>query len=352
MQSRCASIALFGLKVLVGFIGFLIVLDYSNSLCSHTTYTIDNAYEQESPHLMFRGNLYNFTVFSYNLWGLPEPIGNHTRMRIPLIAKTMCNLIPRHDFYSMEELWMEHARFARIVSHECNFNQTTEREIRIYGRRKCMYKLLGSGLGTITPYRRVRNEFAFYEDTRNIDLFASKGFSMTRLWLNGSASYALDIYTTHMQAGHSEFEHDALRAQTYQLTEYMHRHSRDNAVILVGDFNMSPPRYNTSYTQLDQFNYRDQADFERRTSIYRTLLFQKLHDTIDALPISQRASMHNDMIERSLYRSSNTVHIRPIRAAQFTKEFKYVSPNAMQEQDLSDALPQSYTFELKLAADV
>ncbi|KAK6533791.1 hypothetical protein TWF694_002720 [Orbilia ellipsospora] len=74
----------------------------------------------------------------------------------------------------------------------------------------------------------------------------------------------IDIYNTHMQAGHSRGEQKARHAQSSQLGQFIAQNSfRASAVILGGDLNMGPI--------LESVHYADDEDAKERVKAYGTL---------------------------------------------------------------------------------
>jgi len=72
---------------------------------------------------------------------------------------------------------------------------------------------------------------------------ASKGIIFCRIQLSDGTE--LDVYGTHMQAGHSESEQRSRELQTKQLWEFINLHSgKDKGnVLLAGDLNMGPAKH-------------------------------------------------------------------------------------------------------------
>jgi endonuclease/exonuclease/phosphatase (EEP) superfamily protein YafD len=80
-------------------------------------------------------------------------------------------------------------------------------------------------------------------DTFN-DCYALKGFSMTPLQL--APGVMVHVYNLHMEAGWSEADDNARDAAISELLAFIDQHSRGQALIVGGDFNLRGDRERTT----------------------------------------------------------------------------------------------------------
>lgn len=101
-----------------------------------------------------------------------------------------------------------------------------------------------------------------FSASSGIDSLAAKGVLHARLWRGGNASAtdAIDVFATHLQAGDSGVRRD----QVEELTDFIRRHSQpDVPIMLLGDFNINGvpidydsegrPIFGEEYTRLMDF---------------------------------------------------------------------------------------------------
>ena len=102
-------------------------------------------------------------------------------------------------------------------------------------------KIVGAGLSIMGKFPLVATDEIRYADPGEYQNWpASKGVLMARFNVNGMM---LDVYTTHIAAGRSPDSMRAKHTQTEEILKFVLRTSPpENAVILLGDFNMRPSR--------------------------------------------------------------------------------------------------------------
>jgi hypothetical protein len=92
----------------------------------------------------------------------------------------------------------------------------------------------------------------------DFDCWASKGY--LRVGVRTAEGLAVDVYTTHLDAGHGEAADAARRRQLRKLASAVERESGDRAVIVGGDFNLAADRPGDGEVMVefrDRLNLRD-----------------------------------------------------------------------------------------------
>jgi endonuclease/exonuclease/phosphatase family metal-dependent hydrolase len=145
------------------------------------------------------------------------------------------------------------------------------------------------------------------------DCLTPKGFAMGRHEV--APGVTIDVYDLHMDAGGSEGDREARRAGMKQLIEYMAEHSAGHAMIVAGDFNISPKRPDDMATLQALLDDQGLADA-------RVVL-----------------NGGRDRIDRVLFRGSACLRLEPLEYQVESERF--TSPLGL---PLSDHKPVSVTF--------
>lgn len=116
-------------------------------------------------------------------------------------------------------------------------------------------------------------ETEHFRTRRRWDRLASKGIIFCRIkfpWGQGEGE-EVDVYATHMQAGHSKSEQFSRDQQTLQLSQFIQQHSHGDKrkVVLAGDMNMGPAR-NSDLSDYS-VHYSSLLDAQRRVGTYEML---------------------------------------------------------------------------------
>lgn len=164
-----------------------------------------------------------FTTVTYNVQARPlmdDPVHKFTRM--PKVLQPF-------DIVSFQEMFTDHARMYAGLTHPVQVYHAT---------LNTPFKIVGSGLGTVGRFPLAGVEamnFSTAGEAQNVP--ASKGVLLTRFKVGG---LPLDVYTTHMEAGHkSEYSMVARRIQAAELVAFVQQKSSpESAIIVQGDFNM------------------------------------------------------------------------------------------------------------------
>lgn len=180
-----------------------------------------------------------------------------------------------------------------------------------FGRLEAPWRVTGSGLGILSKFLVGDVAMEHYRDVGEFqNQLASKGIVMTRLYIG---SHAVDVYNTHMEAGSKPSAQVARRGQAAQLVEFVQANSpASHAVIVTGDFNMSPLREGMTGKDYRSGHFDSEEDFWGRTSAYKIMAdglgFRDAQDELHG-PVS------ND-IERFLFRDGTRSRLTPLSCAR------------------------------------
>jgi endonuclease/exonuclease/phosphatase family metal-dependent hydrolase len=142
-------------------------------------------------------------------------------------------------------------------------------------RRRSWFDLFDSGVIVLSRHPVVKIEMEHFWTRRKWDRLACKGVIFCRIKVpyGGSGEgEEVDVYATHMQAGHMDSEQSSREQQTRQLCQFIHRHSSENngrKVVLVGDMNMGPSR-NADLSGYS-VHYSSFLDAQKRVGTYELL---------------------------------------------------------------------------------
>ena len=184
-------------------------------------------------------------VMSYNVFLRPELITDaETRGENDFKDARLEALIERLDAYDillLQETWIVNAarRKERLVE------AARARGFPYYVRSACDRGGLLSDamLLILSRHPLVLTREHTFADRVGLERWASKGVLHARAWLNGDASCAVDLFTTHMQAGEANNGGDDVRSrQTRELVQFVlsgdHGADHEVAAVIAGDFNI------------------------------------------------------------------------------------------------------------------
>ena len=211
-------------------------LDFVEESVSCSGYTSSGSIPFEMPDYL-ADTTGQFSVLTFNVHGFPEFVQGITEAEM----KRVSQLIESWDvdIAGIQEDWVTH--------EELMSNLTTA----TYPYRTDHFcgtpTSLGDGLATISgfafdPDASVRYQFNECDGTlmelingeiSSPDCATEKGFSMTRVYV--ANDFAIDFYNLHSNTGGKD---DVNGPNMEQVGSYMEEHSYDNAIVLVGDFNM------------------------------------------------------------------------------------------------------------------
>lgn len=240
-------------------------------------------------------------IASYNVQC--RPVLDDAKEKLPKISP----LLNRFDVVLIQECFHGH----QLLWAEANFPN------KVYFGRPAANRVANSGLCILT---RLPMGEVVMEHFRAVGEFqnrlASKGILLVR---TRAAGISLDIYDTHMEAGHSPAAHEARMDQARQMVEFVNKHSPpDHAAVVMGDFNMGPRRAGKNWREHTPCHYASEEDFLARTAAYE-VMFRGLHakDAFDEVH-----GPKDDGIERLLYREGTRCHILPLACSVEGELFK------------------------------
>ena len=164
-----------------------------------------------------------FSVVSYNVQA--RPLMDDSVYKFARMPK----LLNAYDVVAVQEMWHDQARMFAGWTFP----------VKLYlGTLNTPFKVTGAGLGIGARFRLEQTEgwsFSTAGELQNVP--ASKGVLFARFLVGG---LPLDVFTTHMEAGHkTEYSDWARRKQGEELVAFVKAHTApEHALILLGDFNM------------------------------------------------------------------------------------------------------------------
>ncbi len=176
--------------------------------------------------------LTQFTIATVNIRGLPGWIsGDDPAGRIPILLTKLEPL----DIVLLQE------DFAHQALVDAHARQPT----RVRGNTGASNGLIraGDGLTLLTRLATIGDPLhAAYGSCHGwfsaaSDCFADKGYLMQRISLSGGIR--IDVWTTHLDAGSHELDRAARQDQLDRLAEALETHSRGQAIVIGGDFNLN-----------------------------------------------------------------------------------------------------------------
>jgi endonuclease/exonuclease/phosphatase family metal-dependent hydrolase len=161
----------------------------------------------------------SFSVLTYNVAGLPEPLSGSE----PAVnTKPIGERVNAYDVVNVQEDFNYHADLYSTDRHP--HRTPTSGGVPF-----------GSGLNTMSNLPISDLERVTWNRCNGTDCLTPKGFSLTRLRL--AEGVFVDLYNAHMNAGSTEPDLAARRANVAQLAAYIASRSAGNAVIVMGDTN-------------------------------------------------------------------------------------------------------------------
>lgn len=247
-----------------------------------------------------------FEVLTYNVAGLPEGLSNvHPIANLPLIGARLnqFDLVFVQEDFAYPELLRQRLllpyRSAAFVRGD----------VLHFGDGLSLFSRLPLAEVERGPWSACHGVVDSY-----FDCLTPKGYAFSRVELSPGVS--VDAYDVHLDAGASEGDVTARRAQLEQLVEAMRRISADRPLILAGDFNLTQ---------------REQPEFRRLLGSLGVV------DACEALRCAQRSRL-----DRVLFRSSERLRLMP-RGWRLAPGFRDA-----QGRPLSDHEPVAVVFRWQL----
>ena len=172
------------------------------------------------------GDTAEFTIMTYNVQA--RPLFDDSKQKFKFISP----LMNAYDICAFQECFKDHHLLWEATEHPVKLYHAT---------LKHPFKVVGSGLSILGKFPLEKTDginFDSQGDGQNRP--ASKGVLMARFLVQGMP---VDVYTTHIAAGKHEASMRAKFEQSDEIIRFINQTSPpENAVILLGDFNMRPSR--------------------------------------------------------------------------------------------------------------
>ena len=259
-----------------------------------------------------------FSIMTYNVQA--RPVFDDSKHKFNYISPLLNN----YDICAIQECFKDHRRLWTAAEHP----------VKLYhGVLKHSFKIVGSGLAMLGKLPLVESDginFDAQGDAQNWP--ASKGVLMGRFM--AAHDMLLDVYTTHIAAGRHEESMKAKYLQGDDIIAFINRKSSpENAVVLLGDFNMRPSR-----GPEDREANKDNPKVIGFDRIKEALNFRDASDEING-PIGKE-------IDRILFRPGKGCAMTALSWAYDALEF--YDPEGV---SLSDHKPVMVTFRLEKIAE-
>lgn len=265
-----------------------------------------------------------FSVITYNVAGLPEIISSAVTARASSIAEIGRRL---NDY--------------DIVHVQEDFNYNTE----LYGsgnrhpyRSEAMGPVpFGDGLNTLSKFPISDVERVEWTDCTGADCLTPKGFTRSRIEIANKVY--IDFYNVHANASNYPAAAAARCKNIHQLSSYIKKHSKDNAVIVMGDMNAHYCYKSDNIKELLVEN-----------DLYDAWVFLnkegQFPEAIADLPMDNILGITDtcESIDKILFRNSDRIRLAP----QYYRVPKVLFSDE-QGRPLSDHHPVSLSFSWKLS---
>jgi hypothetical protein len=263
----------------------------------------------------------SFSVLTYNVAGLPEGLSSgHPATNTPLISPRLAG----YDVVNVQEDFNYHAALYAGDNHP-------HRTATSGGAG------IGDGLNTLSRYPLVDFARVKWTKCNGTDCLTPKGFTFARLRL-AEGSY-LDLYNLHPNAGSTDADLAARRANITQVTDFIVGNSAGNAVLVMGDTN-------TRFTRTGD-NIRELTGRAGLTDTWVQLIRggQPPAAGSPALVCDPAAVTNScEVVDKILYRGSKFINLT---ARSYNNEnAKFLDSK---NQPLSDHYPHTVRFDWSLA---
>jgi len=250
----------------------------------------------------------SFSVLTYNVAGLPEPLsGSRPITNTPLISPRLNDfdiVLCQEDFY--------YHRFLKAEARHPFISPSST------------LGTLGDGLSRFSNFPFSEVEHISWEKCHGrlaygSDCLTPKGFSFAVHEI--APGVFIDIYDLHMDAGNNRKDNDARDAEMTQLLNWMAEKSSGKPVIVGGDWNL---------------NCRNQRE---RAILERILEHENLTDACRSL------SCGDERIDKILFRGSDSLQLKAVRYQVESERFR-----DRRGAPLSDHEPVMVVFEWEYSA--
>ncbi|MEU4764345.1 jacalin-like lectin [Actinosynnema sp. NPDC023794] len=263
-----------------------------------------------------------FSVLTYNVAGLPEPLsGSNPAENTPLIGAR----IRDYSVVNVQEDFNYHAALYAADNHP--HRTPTSGGVPF-----------GDGLNTLSAYPYSDFTRVKWNQCNGTDCLTPKGFTHARLRL--AEGVHVDLYNVHANAGSTDADLAARRANITQLSQYVTRNSAGNAVIIMGDTNTRYTRTGDNIRDLVRANGLTDAWVERvRGGVEPTLGAPAL--VCDPANVTDTC----EVVDKVFYRDN--AHIDLTATSYRNDHTSFLDPDG---EPLSDHYPHAVGFSWRLAA--
>ncbi|MEV1120214.1 jacalin-like lectin [Actinosynnema sp. NPDC049800] len=262
-----------------------------------------------------------FSVLTYNVAGLPEPLsGSDPAENTPLIGAR----IRDYGVVNVQEDFNYHAALYAADNHP--HRTPTSGGVPF-----------GDGLNTLSAYPYSDFTRVKWDKCNGTDCLTPKGFTYARLHL--AEGVHVDLYNVHANAGSTDADLAARRANITQLSQYVARNSAGNAVIIMGDTNTRYTRTGDNIRDLVRANGLTDAWVERvRGGVEPALGAPAL--VCDPANVTDTC----EVVDKVFYRDN--AHVDLTATAYRNDHASFLDPDG---EPLSDHYPHAVGFSWRLA---
>ncbi|SCL19010.1 Metal-dependent hydrolase, endonuclease/exonuclease/phosphatase family [Micromonospora pallida] len=264
----------------------------------------------------------SFSVLTYNVAGLPEPLsGSNPDVNTRPIGER----VNAYDIVHVQEDFNYHSDLYATDRHP-------------YRTRTSGPVPFGSGLNTMSNLPYANFQRITWNRCAGTDCLTPKGFTASRIEL--AAGVYVDFYNVHANAGSDERDLAARRDNLAQLSAYITANSAGNAVIVMGDLNVKYTRTGDTIRELVAANgLTDVWVQQERGGVPPALGSPALN--CDPANVTNAC----EVVDKILYRSNSSVRLQPTRYNN--EHHRFLDPAG---EPLSDHYPHAAWFSWSLAA--
>ncbi|WP_123743331.1 jacalin-like lectin [Saccharothrix texasensis] len=262
-----------------------------------------------------------FSVLTYNVAGLPEPLsGSNPATNTPLIGARVRD----YAVVNVQEDFNYHAALYAADNHP--HRTPTSGGVPF-----------GDGLNTLSAYPYSDFARVKWDRCNGTDCLTPKGFTFARLHL--AEGVRVDLYNVHANAGSTDADLAARRANITQLSQYVALNSAGNAVIIMGDTNTRYTRAGDNIRDLVRANGLTDAWVERvRGGVEPALGSPAL--VCDPANVTEAC----EVVDKVFYRDN--AHVDLTATSYRNDHASFLDPDG---EPLSDHYPHTVGFSWRLA---
>ncbi|KXK61131.1 endonuclease [Micromonospora rosaria] len=263
-----------------------------------------------------------FSVLTYNVAGLPEPLSGS---KPAVNTRPIGERVNAYDIVHVQEDFNYHADLYATDRHP--YRTPTSGGVPF-----------GSGLNTMSNHPYADFARVTWDRCNGTDCLTPKGFTASRIRL--AEGVFVDFYNVHANAGSSEADLAARRANLSQLSAYVGTHSAGNAVVVMGDLNVRYTRTGDTIRDLVAANGLTDAWVQQeRGGVPPAAGSPAL--TCDPANVTNAC----EVVDKILYRSNRLVRLDLTR--YHTEHARFLDPAG---EPLSDHYPHAAWFGWTLDA--